>query len=74
MSWDATTNAVVPVTGQPMPVGAVVRGGGGYYRADDLDRWLGSEAATMAARCADNAYGEIAVVNNYDTGIALGSG
>jgi hypothetical protein len=68
-TWDATDPAVLSPSQVRMPVGSEVYGGGGYLYVDDVERLIGSEAAARAAQCVDNAYGEIAFVNNRDDGI-----
>ncbi len=68
-TWDADNESVISPSGSGMPVGSDVYGGGGYYYVDDVGRLLGDEAQARAARCVDNAYGEIAFVNNADDGI-----
>jgi|GEM_PF-5621123 len=35
----------------------------------EVERLVGTEAALLASNCADNQYGEIAMVNNVDRGI-----
>ena len=56
--------------GRQDPVGPIeVYGGGGYLYVEDVERIAGSQASALAAECVDNAYGEIAVVNNSDTAI-----
>jgi hypothetical protein len=70
-TWDDKRAAVVPPEGGPIPIGSGVYGGGGYLMVEDIERLAGMEAADRAATCVDNQYGEIAVVNNTDTAIAL---
>jgi len=70
-SWDTATRSVVPPVGVPMPIGSTVDGGGGYLYVRDVERLAGPAASSLAASCLDNTYGEIAVVNNSDTQIAL---
>lgn len=67
--WDAATRAVVTARGESMAIGDEVHGGGGYLYVGDVEGIAGSQAAALAARCVDNTYGEIAVVNNADTAI-----
>lgn len=67
--WDADTQAVVTSQGESMVVGDEIYGGGGYLHLDDVEWIAGSEASALAAKCVDNTYGEIAVVNNADTAI-----
>lgn len=67
--WDADAQVVVPPQGESMGVGDEVYGGGGYLYVEDVERIAGSQASALAAECVDNAYGEIAVVNNSDTAI-----
>lgn len=50
-------------------MGESVYGGGGYFSVSDVKRLAGNEAAQLAAKCVDNQYGEIAIVNNYDDAI-----
>ena len=40
----------------------------GKLRGDMIER-VQAEVSTLAAKCVDNTYGEIAVVNNADTAI-----
>ncbi len=47
-----------------MPIGSEVVGGGGYLDVADVTDLIGAEAGALASRCVDNAYGEVAVVNN----------
>ena len=68
-SWDAENQAVVLVSGESIAAGDAVYGGGGYRDVNDVGQWAGSEAAALAKRCVDNAYGEVAVVNNTASGI-----
>jgi len=67
--WDASNQAVITSRGISMAVGDEVYGSGGYLYVDDVERIAGSAASALAARCVDNTYGEIAVVNNADTAI-----
>ncbi len=67
--WDADAQEVVTPQGESMGVGDEVYGGGGYLYVEDVERIAGSQASALAAECVDNAYGEIAVVNNSDTAI-----
>jgi hypothetical protein len=69
--WDDKDAAVVPPEGRPIPIGSGVYGGGGYLTVEDIERLAGPEASDRAAACVDNQYGEIAVVNNAETAIAL---
>ncbi len=71
-TWNPGTNTVVLPSGQSIAIGDSVYGGGGYFYVDDIERLAGEEAAELAARCVDNDYGEIAVVNNADLAIAPG--
>jgi hypothetical protein len=71
-TWDFDTNTVVLPSGESIAIGDSVYGGGGYLYVDDIERLAGKEAAELAARCVDNDYGEIAVVNNADSAIAPG--
>ncbi len=71
-AWDAERKVVELPTGDEIAVGELAYGGGGYFYVDDIARIAGPEAADLAGRCADNTYGEIAVVNNYDTAISPG--
>ena len=68
-AWDAEEQAVVGPSMARMLVGSEVYGGGGYFYVEDVKRLLGAEAEALAARCVDNAYGEIAFVNNGDDAI-----
>jgi hypothetical protein len=68
-SWDAKQEAVVAPSTARMPVGDEVDGGGGYLFVEDVERLIGSEAATVAERCVDNADDEIVFVNNQEDGI-----
>ncbi len=67
--WDAASQAVVTARGESMAVGGEIYGGGGYLYVDDVERIAGSQAAALAAKCVDNAYGEIAVINNAGTAV-----
>ncbi len=58
--------------GDEIAVGGLAYGGGGCFYVDDIENIAGPEAADLAGRCADNTYGEIAVVNNCDTAIGPG--
>jgi hypothetical protein len=71
--WDADATAVVTPAGAAMPVGTEIWGGGGYLRLEDVARSGGAAAADLAARCLDNTYGEIAVVNNQSDAIGPAS-
>ena len=71
-AWDAQREVVVLPTGDEIAVGGLAYGGGGYFYVDDIENIAGAEAADLAGRCTDNTYGEIAVVNNYDTAIGPG--
>lgn len=68
-TWNPDANTVVLPLGQSVAIGDSVYGGGGYFYVDDIERLAGKEAAELAGRCVDNQYGEIAVVNNYDSAI-----
>ena len=70
-SWDSNGQAVLPPEGASMPIGSAVYGGGGYLAITDVERLAGPDAAALAARCVDNTYGEIAIVNNQRDAIAL---
>jgi hypothetical protein len=70
--WDNEREVVVLPTGDEIAVGELAYGGGGYYYVDDIEIIAGPAAANLAGQCVDNTYGEIAVVNNYDTAIAPG--
>ena len=67
--WSASGQAVVTPGGLSMAIGSEVYGGGGYLDLADVERIAGSQAATLAAQCIDNTYGEVAVLNNTDTAI-----
>jgi hypothetical protein len=67
--WDEANNSVVSPTGELMAIGGEVTGGGGYFYVPDVEHLVGPEAASLASKCVDNRYGEIAMVNNLDTGI-----
>jgi hypothetical protein len=67
--WDADIQAVVTSRGETMAVGDEISGGGGYPYVEDVERIAGPQASALAAKCVDNAYGEIAVVNSADTAI-----
>jgi hypothetical protein len=67
--WDEASQSVISATGDTMPIGVGVYGGGGYFYVADVERLAGPEAAALASRCVDNKYGEIAVVNNLDNAI-----
>jgi hypothetical protein len=69
-TWNPDANTVVLPLGQSVAIGDSVYGGGGYFYVDDIERLAGKEAAELAGRCVDNQYGEIAVVNNYDSAIS----
>ena len=71
-AWDAQRKVVELPTGDEIAVGELAYGGGGYFYVDDIANMAGPEAGDLAGRCADNTYGEIAVVNNYDTAISPG--
>jgi hypothetical protein len=68
-SWGAEQETVVSATGARIAVGSDVFGGGEYHSVEDVERLVGPDAAALAARCVDNLYGEIALVNNDDDGI-----
>jgi hypothetical protein len=67
--WDEASTSVVSATGELMPIGGEVSGGGGYFYVADVEHLVGSDAAVLVSQCIDNQYGEIAMVNNMDTGI-----
>ena len=67
--WDEASKSVVSPTGEWMAIGGEVSGGGGYFYVPDVEHLVGPEAAALASKCVDNRYGEIAIVNNLDTGI-----
>lgn len=69
-TWDADREVVVLPSGDEIALGVSVSGGGGYFGVGVVESIAGPEAANVARACVDNAYGEVAVVNNYDTGIA----
>ncbi len=68
-TWDEANEKVVLATGVSVGIGESVYGGGGYFFVDDVRRLAGDEAAQRAAKCEDNEYGEIAIVNNDDEAI-----
>lgn len=68
-TWNEDNGEVVLATGASVAIGEPVYGGGGYFSVGDVKRLVGDEAALLAAKCVDNQYGEIAIVNNYDTAI-----
>lgn len=70
-SWDAAASRVLLANGESVRVGEAVYGGGGYGHVDDVASMAGDTAAALAARCVDNRYGEIAVVNNQPDAIRL---
>jgi len=67
--WDQEKQAVVSPMGESMAIGDEVYGGGGYFYVADVEQIAGPQASSLAADCADNTYGEIAVVNNWETAI-----
>ena len=67
--WDEANTSVISPTGELMPIGGEVSGGGGYFHVAEVEKLVSPEAASLASNCADNQYGEIAMVNNLDTGI-----
>ena len=67
--WDEASKSVVSTAGELMAIGGEVSGGGGYFYVADVEHLVGPEAASLASKCVDNRYGEIAMVNNLDTGI-----
>lgn len=69
-AWDAEREVVILSSGAEIAVGASATGGGGYLSASAVETIADSAAGEHAARCVDNTYGEIAVVNNYETAIA----
>ncbi|CAN5759170.1 hypothetical protein BH24ACT6_BH24ACT6_07850 [soil metagenome] len=60
---------VVSPMGESMAIGDEVYGGGGYFYVADVEQIAGPQASSLAADCADNTYGEIAVVNNWEPAI-----
>jgi hypothetical protein len=69
--WDQKGEAVIPPSGVPMPIGSQVVGAGGFLYVADVERLAGPTASSLASACVDNTYGEIAVLNNADTAVAL---
>ncbi len=70
-AWDVEREVVLLPLGAEIGVGGSASGGGYYYYyVNDIEAIAGPEAASLARRCVDNTYGEIAVVNNYHTAIA----
>ena len=67
--WDVDNQSVVTPLGESIVVGDEIYGGGGYLNVEDVERIAGLQVSELAARCVDNTYGEIAVVNNADTAI-----
>lgn len=70
--WDSERQIVVLPTGAEVAVGESASGAGGYLSTSAVETIAGTGAAEHAARCIDNTYGEIAVVNNSATAIAPG--
>jgi len=73
-TWDAGSTTVMLPSGESIPLGAHLIGGGGYLHEVNLRDYVGDQAATIALDCADDATGEVAVVNNYDDAIGLATG
>jgi hypothetical protein len=69
-TWEESTQSVMPPSGPPIPVGANVRGSGGYLKVSEVERLASPEASVAAGSCVDNQHGEIAVVNNQNSAIA----
>ena len=71
-TWDETQPSVVTPEGEQIAVGSTVSGGGGYFNLGHVEEIAGVEAHALAKSCVDNAYDEIAVVNNEEFGISPG--
>ena len=69
-AWDAEREVVVLPSGEEIAVGGNALGGGGYLSVSAVETIAGAAAGEHAARCVDNTYGEVAVVNNDETAIA----
>lgn len=65
--WDGDTQSVISRVGDVMPIGGPVVGRGGFFYLSDIGLLAGAAARNLAAECEDN--GQIAVVENTDTGI-----
>lgn len=71
-SWDESTSTVVTPARGSIAIGSAITGAGGYLDVDAVRRIAGDEAAEVALRCADNLYGEIAVINNQPSAVGPG--
>lgn len=70
--WDPYNPSVIPPSGEPIPVGAKVEGGGGFLTVSNVERLAEAAAYERALECVDNQFDEIAVVNNQPDAIARG--
>jgi hypothetical protein len=61
-AWQPAKSAVVLASGEVVPIGTPVHGGGGYLYRDNVERMAGSEVADAATACAGPT-GEIALFN-----------
>ena len=72
--WDSGQEAVILPNGDHVGMTDRVSGGGGYHGVDGVAGAAGPEAAALAERCLDNAFGEVAIVNNQQDGIRRAGG
>ncbi|MCB0968575.1 MAG: META domain-containing protein [Ilumatobacter sp.] len=61
-TWNAEAKSVVLPDGSTLAMGDEVYGGGGYLYADTIGGFTSDDAIERAALCAEDPYGEIAVL------------
>jgi hypothetical protein len=67
--WDGPNQSVVSPVGEVMRIGGSLEGSGGFFYLSDVHLLAGSAALNLAARCVDNSFRQIAVVENADRAI-----
>lgn len=67
--WDADSNSVVLPSGDHVAIGESVSGGGGFHELSSVLAIAGEDAETLVDSCLDNTYGEIAIINNFDSAV-----
>ena len=67
--WDAPNQSVVSPLGEIMKIGDAVEGRGGYFYLSDVALLAGNAVANLSAQCVDNAYRQVAVIENDGSSI-----
>lgn len=72
-TWSPATQTVQLANGEGLSVGDNVSGGGGYFKVDEIEQYVGGDAAAAAREYLDNPDGEVAVANNSIAAIGRSS-